>query len=546
MQENWIGKSRGLQFRFRLADAGRRDRRGRGLHHAARHDFRRELRRRRRRPSDRASGRRGAIPRRPKFIAECRRGGTSAAEIETAEKKGFDTALEVVHPLDPDWRLPVYIANFVLMDYGTGAIFGVPGHDQRDFEFAKQYQSADPPRRRRRRPSSRRKPIGSEAENAPGVAVNSQFPRRPDDRAGGRRSHPPRRGGRAGARAPTAYRLRDWGVSRQRYWGTPIPIIHCDACGPVPVPRDQLPVVLARGRQLRHPGNPLDRHPTWKHVDLPHLRRGRDGARPTRSTRSSIRAGTSSALPASRTTGRSTAPKPRNGCRSANISAASSMRSCTCSTRASGPGRCSSIGRDRHRRAVQRPVHARHGHPRDLSRRRRQLAQPRRGPQGRRRLGPYRKRPAGRSPGRVEKMSKSKRNTVDPEPILAKLRRRRGALVHAVGQPAGARPRMVGRRDRRRGALRPARLAAGERRGRRRRRGRGAATQAAPHHRRGRRGDRGASVQQGGRRSSTSCHRDREGARRRRRDSEAIRTLVLLVAPDGAAPGGRSWAALGE
>ena len=84
----------------------------------------------------------GASPRHDpeaaEFIAECQRGGTSAAEIETAEKKGFDTGLEVVHPLDPDWRLPVYIANFVLMDYGTGAIFGVPGHDQRDFEFAKQ------------------------------------------------------------------------------------------------------------------------------------------------------------------------------------------------------------------------------------------------------------------------------------------------------------------------------------------------------------------------------------------------------------------------
>ena len=139
MQENWIGKSRGLQFRFRLAEPVGRDRRRRGVHHPARHDLRRELRRDRCRSSDRRRRSRRAIPRRPPFIAECQRGGTSPAEIETAEKKGYRPALEAVHPLDPDWRLPVYIANFVLMEYGTGAMFGVPGHDQRDFEFARKY-----------------------------------------------------------------------------------------------------------------------------------------------------------------------------------------------------------------------------------------------------------------------------------------------------------------------------------------------------------------------------------------------------------------------
>ena len=138
MQENWIGKSRGLQFRFRLAER-RADRPGRGLHHPPRHDLRRELRRDRpTHPIAEAVG--ASDPKAAEFIAECRRGGTSAAEIETAEKKGYRTAIEAIHPLDPDWRLPVYIANFVLMEYGTGAIFGVPAHDQRDFEFASKYK----------------------------------------------------------------------------------------------------------------------------------------------------------------------------------------------------------------------------------------------------------------------------------------------------------------------------------------------------------------------------------------------------------------------
>src|SRR6185369_1200664 len=113
-------------------------------------------------------------PKAAEFVAECQRGGTSLAEIEAAEKKGYGTLIEAVHPLDPNWRLPIYIANFVLMDYGTGAIFGVPGHDQRDFEFAKQYQL---PIKRVVAASAAlaSEPIGKEAENAPGVAVNSQF-----------------------------------------------------------------------------------------------------------------------------------------------------------------------------------------------------------------------------------------------------------------------------------------------------------------------------------------------------------------------------------
>jgi leucyl-tRNA synthetase len=266
MQENWIGKSRGLQFRFRLAGSvggisdvevftTRPDTIFGASFVAVAPDH----------PIAQAIA--ASDPKAAEFIAECKAGGTSAAEIETAEKKGYRTTVEVVHPLDAAWRLPVYIANFVLMDYGTGAIFGVPGHDQRDFEFAKQYQL---PIRRVVASSTdlASEPIGDEAESTYGVAVNSHFLdgleteqaaaeiiRRAEDAGWGK--------------GTTAYRLRDWGVSRQRYWGSPIPIIHCERCGAVPVPRDQLPVVLPDDIEFDKPGNPLERHPTWKHVGCP-------------------------------------------------------------------------------------------------------------------------------------------------------------------------------------------------------------------------------------------------------------------------------------
>jgi leucyl-tRNA synthetase len=266
MQENWIGKSRGLQFRFRLAEpvdgiegvevfTTRPDTIFGASFVAVAADH----------PIAQAIA--ASDPEAAKFIAECRAGGTSAAELETAEKKGFRTPVEVVHPLDPEWRLPVYIANFVLMDYGTGAIFGVPGHDQRDFEFAKQYHL---PIRRVVAASSEVacEPIGDEAENAPGIAVNSAFLDGLSTEQAA--AEVIRRAEEAGwGHGTTQYRIRDWGVSRQRYWGTPIPIIHCPSCGAVPVPHDQLPVVLPDDIDFEKPGNPLDRHPTWKHVRCP-------------------------------------------------------------------------------------------------------------------------------------------------------------------------------------------------------------------------------------------------------------------------------------
>ena len=266
MQENWIGKSQGLHFRFDLVEPLR----GIGavevfttrpdtifgasfLAISPGHPVAKAL----------AASDPGAAA----FIADCQRGGTSAADVETAEKKGFLTPLTVKHPFDADWRLPVYIANFVLMDYGTGALFGVPGHDQRDFEFAKQYHL---PIKRvvARALDVASEPIGDEAETASGIAVNSDFLNGlTSDQAS---AEVIRRATAAGwGQATTQYRLRDWGVSRQRYWGTPIPIIHCDACGAVPVPRDQLPVILPEDVSFEVPGNPLDRQTVWKNVSCP-------------------------------------------------------------------------------------------------------------------------------------------------------------------------------------------------------------------------------------------------------------------------------------
>ncbi|MGN6848840.1 MAG: leucine--tRNA ligase, partial [Sphingomicrobium sp.] len=266
MQENWIGKSRGLQFRFRLAESvdsieevevftTRPDTIFGSSFVAVAADH----------PIAQAVA--ASDPDAATFIAECKAGGTSAAELETAAKKGFRTNIEVVHPLDPEWRLPVYIANFVLMDYGTGALFGVPGHDQRDFEFARKY---DLPIRRVVAPNTElaSEPIGEEAETAPGISVNSDFL---DGLTTSQASAEVIRRAEAGSwgKGMVQYRLRDWGVSRQRYWGTPIPIIHCPSCGAVPVPRNQLPIVLPDDIEFDKPGNPLARHPTWKHVACP-------------------------------------------------------------------------------------------------------------------------------------------------------------------------------------------------------------------------------------------------------------------------------------
>ena len=208
-----------------------------------------------------------------KFVDEVHHMGTSLAALETAEKKGFDTGIRVAHPFDPAWTLPVYVANFVLMDYGTGAIFGCPSGDQRDLDFANKYglpvvpvvmpEGADPATFQ----------IIDEAYVDDGVMINSRFldgmkPEAAFDEVA-RLLEQRSIGNRPMGERKVQFRLRDWLISRQRYWGCPIPVIHCDECGAVPVPDSDLPVPLPADVTFDRPGNPLDHHPSWKHVACP-------------------------------------------------------------------------------------------------------------------------------------------------------------------------------------------------------------------------------------------------------------------------------------
>jgi len=200
------------------------------------------------------------------FKAKCAEGGTSESAIEQAEKIGFDTGYTVSHPFINGKKVPIYIANFILMDYGTGAIYGVPAHDQRDYEFAKKYKlDID----QVVFPSDKDDcDLTAESYNGPGKIGNSEFLNDMDiDQA--KKTVIQKISDMGIGESKTTYRLRDWGVSRQRYWGCPIPIIHCEKCGIVPVPSDQLPVKLPDDVTFDKPGNPLANHPTWKDTTCP-------------------------------------------------------------------------------------------------------------------------------------------------------------------------------------------------------------------------------------------------------------------------------------
>lgn len=200
------------------------------------------------------------------FVIECNKGGTAAADIETAEKKGFDTGLRVPHPFIANKTLPVWVANFVLMGYGTGAVFGCPAHDQRDLDFARKYNlevtAVVIPE------GEANLTIDKDAYTGEGRLANSDFLNGLTIAEAKQAAIAKFKSINQG-KAETQYRLRDWGVSRQRYWGCPIPIVHCSSCGVVPVPEHHLPIKLPEDVEFDRPGNPLDRHPTWKHVSCP-------------------------------------------------------------------------------------------------------------------------------------------------------------------------------------------------------------------------------------------------------------------------------------
>lgn len=207
------------------------------------------------------------------FIRECRQAGTSTAILEAAEKKGFRTGLDVLHPFDNGWKLPVYVANFVLMDYGTGAVFGCPAHDQRDLDFARKYGLPVKPVVLPHGVDSASFVITDTAYTEDGFLVNSQFLDGLTPKAAfedvANRLEKKILDGKPQAERRIQFRLRDWGISRQRYWGCPIPVVYCSSCGIMPVPKVDLPVVLPDDVSFDQPGNPLDRHEGWKTVKCP-------------------------------------------------------------------------------------------------------------------------------------------------------------------------------------------------------------------------------------------------------------------------------------
>jgi leucyl-tRNA synthetase len=274
MQKNWIGRSEGLLVRFMLDPATAPNKESELEIFTTRPDTLFGAKFMALSPDHPLAA--AAAAKNPKlaaFIAECKKMGTSQAAIDTAEKMGFDTGIKALHPFDASWKLPVYVANFILMDYGTGAIFGCPAHDQRDLDFVNKYGLGNTPVVCPPGQDPKTFVITTTPYLDDGRMINSRFldgmtiDEAKEEVA--KRLEKETRGNRPTAQRQVNYRLRDWGISRQRYWGCPIPIIHCEKCGVVSVPEKDLPVTLPEDVSFDRPGNPLDRHPTWKNVACP-------------------------------------------------------------------------------------------------------------------------------------------------------------------------------------------------------------------------------------------------------------------------------------
>jgi leucyl-tRNA synthetase len=274
MQKNWIGRSEGLLVRFVLDAKTTPNGEDELEIFTTRHDTlfgAKFLAIAPDHPLARAVAAKN--PALAEFIVSAKKIGTAQEAIDKAEKLGFDTGIRAVHPFDANWTLPVYVANFILMDYGTGAIFGCPAHDQRDLDFVNKYGLGNTPVVCPPGVDPKTFVVTDTAYDGDGRMINSRFldgmtfAEAQEEVA--KRLESQTRGNRPVAQRQVNYRLRDWGISRQRYWGCPIPVIHCEKCGVVPVPEKDLPVVLPDDIEFDRPGNPLDRHPTWKNVACP-------------------------------------------------------------------------------------------------------------------------------------------------------------------------------------------------------------------------------------------------------------------------------------
>jgi leucyl-tRNA synthetase len=269
MQTNWIGQSKGLEFNFEIVSPIKNHTEIKvyttrpdtlmgasfvGI--SADHPLAKELEKQ----SDEISA----------FNKECRQMSTSEADMEKAEKNGVDTGIRVKHPLNPDWELPVWIANFILMDYGTGAVFACPAHDQRDLDFARKYElpvidtffsldDSSPVKNEAFVPSKSEKVKWLNHFTGIDIATGQEAIDKTIDFAEKNKW----------GKSVTNFRLRDWGLSRQRYWGCPIPVVHCEICGVVPEKKENLPITLPDDVTFDVPGNPLDRHPTWRRCKCP-------------------------------------------------------------------------------------------------------------------------------------------------------------------------------------------------------------------------------------------------------------------------------------